>query len=127
VKESEARFDFDESQIRDDQKPALDRVGEILAEWPELRLEVGGHTDNIGTPEYNVELGRRRADAVVGYLRDRFPGIGANQLTVKTFGETRPIADNSTDEGRARNRRVEFRVLNTGAIKREIQRRLNGD
>jgi len=73
-------------------------------------VEVEGHTDSIGTELYNLGLGQRRAEVVKGYLVLRHQ-VEANRMTTVSYGESRPIADNRTAEGRALNRRVEFKVL----------------
>lgn len=73
------------------------------------RIEIAGHTDNKGDSEINAELSQRRAEAVRDHLVKR--GASKNQLTARGYGETRPIADNQTRDGRERNRRIEFRVI----------------
>jgi len=70
-------------------------------------MEIDGHTDSVGTEEYNQRLGQRRADAVKNYFISK--GIRASRLTARSFGETRPVASNDTEEGRQTNRRVELR------------------
>jgi outer membrane protein OmpA-like peptidoglycan-associated protein len=72
-------------------------------------VEIGGHTDNVGSDESNLQLSDSRAKSVVEYLVSK--GIDASRLTYKGYGETQPIADNESDEGRAKNRRTEFRVI----------------
>ncbi|MBN1578528.1 MAG: OmpA family protein, partial [Chitinispirillaceae bacterium] len=87
----------------------LDRVYESLAEWENVKLEIRGHTDNIGSEELNQRISQARADAVMQYLIQR--GIDSSRLQAIGFGETSPIADNQTAEGRAINRRVEMRRI----------------
>ena len=87
----------------------LDRLAEALKHHPRLRLEVGGHTDAIGSDEANMELSERRAKAVYNYLI--LCGIDPSRLTYRGYGETRPIADNETPEGRAANRRTTLTPL----------------
>jgi len=99
----------------------LDNIGETLMHWPELRVEIGGHTDAQGSESLNQELSERRAQAVLDYLNAHFPDINSDQYTVVGYGESLPVADNATAEGRARNRRVEFKVLNAETIKRVIE------
>jgi OOP family OmpA-OmpF porin len=84
----------------------LDRVARSLLDWPEVRVEVAGHTDSIGTEEYNEDLSYRRARAVKDYLVSE--GVAADRMDVRGFGESRPIADNASEDGRAKNRRVEL-------------------
>jgi OOP family OmpA-OmpF porin len=92
--------------------PVLDEAGDILARWPQLRIEIGGHTDSRGASEKNRTLSERRAQAVADYLLARFPQISSSQLRIRGYGEEQPIAGNDTEAGRARNRRVEFVVQN---------------
>ena len=99
-------FDFDRADIRPDSRPIVDEVLKLLQGNPTLSLVVEGHTDDAGTPEYNKRLSAARANAVVAALTAR--GIEARRLTGMGFGQERPIADNTTDAGRARNRRVEL-------------------
>ena len=81
----------------------------VLNDMPDNRMAVQGHTDNRGSAAYNRELSQRRAQAVVKYLTDK--GIAPERLDAKGFGPDRPVATNDTAEGRAQNRRVEFKVL----------------
>ena len=99
-------FDFDMAVIRPDDVDKLDRDVATLKEWGNVKVEVAGHTDSIGTDEYNMGLSQRRADAVRNYLVDK--GIPAERLTVKGYGESQPVNDNTTSEGRFGNRRVEL-------------------
>ena len=87
----------------------LDRAVQVLKEFPEIRLEIQGHTDNRGRATYNKDLSQRRADAVRTYMVSR--GIAAERLTSVGFGMEQPIADNSSESGRARNRRTEFKLI----------------
>jgi OOP family OmpA-OmpF porin len=112
-------FDTGRAAILPESESVLDEVGNILARWPELKIEVGGHTDSRGSPAKNTELSRARARAVMGYLLSKFPELNSNQFTTAGYGASRPIAPNGTVLGRAKNRRVEFKVLNKEALKRE--------
>ncbi len=76
---------------------------------PSLVIEISGHTDNTGTTEINMKLSQDRADAVRNYLIRK--GISAERVTAKGYGDTEPVADNSTDEGKAKNRRTEVRII----------------
>ena len=87
----------------------LDRLSEALQRHPRLRLEVGGHTDAVGSDEDNQMLSERRAKAVYDYLIER--GVDADRLTYRGYGESRPVADNDTPEGRAKNRRTTLTPL----------------
>lgn len=85
---------------------ALDKVAASLKEWPDVRIEVGGHTDNVGSDALNQKLSQARAQTVRDYLISK--GVDGSRLTAKGYGPSKPIADNSTPEGRAQNRRVEL-------------------
>ena len=100
-------FDTAKAIIRTDSKPVLDQIGALLQNDAALRLEIQGHTDNVGAPTTNLALSQQRAEAVKKYLVDTH-GIAAARLTTAGFGDTKPVAGNSTDEGRAKNRRVEL-------------------
>ena len=102
-------FDFNKSDIRPDSRPILDEAGEILKENPDVRISVEGHTDAIGSDEYNKQLSLRRAEAVFRYLVNH--GIPPERMEVIGYGKRRPVASNDTDSGRAQNRRVELRVM----------------
>jgi OOP family OmpA-OmpF porin len=104
-------FDFDKSTLRPDAVAILSEAVSILKKYPELRVEVAGHTDAVGTDQYNQGLSERRARAVYEYLTGN--GIDAGRLVGPNgFGESRPIDTNDTSEGRARNRRTELNVQN---------------
>lgn len=99
-------FDFDRAVIRQEDFAKLDQDVSTLKQQGDMKVEVAGHTDYIGTDEYNMGLSVRRADAVRMYLIDK--GIAADRLTVKGYGESQPVADNTTEAGRFQNRRVEL-------------------
>jgi outer membrane protein OmpA-like peptidoglycan-associated protein len=103
-------FDFNQATIKPESRPALDNAAKILTDNPTIRVEIQGHTDSIGSAAYNLSLSDKRAWAVVNYLVQNY-GIDINRLTAKGYGKTMPIADNSTEAGRALNRRVEFVIL----------------
>ncbi|MBI3781884.1 MAG: OmpA family protein [Deltaproteobacteria bacterium] len=102
-------FDFDKSDIRPDSRPVLDEAADVLTQHPQIRVSVEGHTDSKGTDAYNEKLSVRRAEAVFRYLVGH--GVTPERLEVIGYGETRPVADNETDAGRAQNRRVELHVV----------------
>ncbi len=104
------QFEFDSSVITPESYPALDAAANTLKENPEYRLDIAGHTDSTGDDTYNQGLSERRAASVAKYLVEK--GVDESRLTTTGYGETQPIADNDTAEGRAKNRRVEFKVLN---------------
>ena len=101
----------------------LDEIGNILVQWPELRIEIGGHADARGSDSYNLDLSQKRAQAVLEYLTAKFPAINASQYTARGYGESKPVATNATVEGMAKNRRVEFTVLNTEVLKKVREQR----
>ena len=100
------QFDFDRSEIRDRSKPVLDTAASRLQQCPDLSLSVDGHTDSIGGESYNDGLSLRRAESVRRYLVDQ--GVDASRLDAKGHGESSPVADNDSKDGRAQNRRVEL-------------------
>ncbi len=99
-------FDFDKADIKPESQPIIDQIVKLLKNNPSLNLTVEGHTDNIGTPPYNKRLSEARAKSVVAALTAQ--GIEARRLKAAGYGQDKPIADNSTDDGRAKNRRVEL-------------------
>lgn len=103
---SEASFDFDRATLKPEFKPTLNKVADVLYKDPNLRIQVIGHTDNVGSASYNQTLSERRAKAVGDYLVSQ--GVAASQVQVAGRGESEPRADNNTAAGRAQNRRVEI-------------------
>jgi len=99
-------FDFDKADIKPESQPIIEQIVKLLKNNPSVNLTVEGHTDNIGTPVYNKQLSEARAKSVVGALTVQ--GIEAQRLKAAGYGRDKPIADNSTDDGRAKNRRVEL-------------------
>lgn len=99
-------FDIDRAAIRPEYRDEIAKVGDFMKRYPTTTAVIEGHSDNVGDPDYNMGLSQRRAEAVVNYLVDNF-GIDRSRLTAKGYGMTRPVADNSTDEGRQKNRRIE--------------------
>jgi outer membrane protein OmpA-like peptidoglycan-associated protein len=103
-------FDPAKTNINPAAAKALDRNGMILKENPQLKVEIGGHTDESGNAKANEAISEKRAQSAMKYLQDKF-NIPENRMTVKGYGATKPIADNATQEGRSKNRRVEFKYL----------------
>ncbi|MGC4101681.1 OmpA family protein [Ferruginibacter sp.] len=99
-------FDYNKASIKPESMGTLNGIVQILKDNPDLKFEVGGHTDSDGEDAYNLKLSQQRADAVKAQLIKM--GIDAARLTSKGYGETKPIGDNKTPEGKANNRRVEF-------------------
>lgn len=105
---SGVNFAFDSADLTSEAKKNLDAVAEVFIEFPDTELMIEGHTDSVGDDTYNMKLSKRRADAVVAYLKSR--GVAGNRFKVEAFGETRPRFENDTKEGQAKNRRVEIGV-----------------
>lgn len=99
-------FDVDKATLRPDAQPTIDEINKLLAGDTALRLSIEGHTDNTGTPAHNQDLSAARARSVLGALVGL--GIDPARLQSKGFGQDKPIADNGTEDGRAKNRRVEL-------------------
>src|SRR5690606_5523687 len=102
-------FDFDKSLLKPESVPELDHLVELLKKNESMQIEISGHTDNLSADQYNLALSERRAKTVVAYLIRS--GIDESRLTVQFFGESKPVDSNDTEEGRQRNRRVEFKIL----------------
>ncbi len=100
-------FDFDKAELQPESEPTLQEIARLLAENPQLRLHVVGHTDNVGEFDYNLKLSRLRAEAVVEALVSKH-GVVRERLESAGVGPLAPMASNSTEEGRAKNRRVEL-------------------
>ncbi len=101
-----ALFDFNKSTLQPASVGVLQQVAALMAANPALKIEVQGHTDNMGGDAYNQSLSEARARSVMSWLSAH--GVAAERMTAKGFGKTVPVADNSTDDGRAKNRRVEI-------------------
>jgi OOP family OmpA-OmpF porin len=101
-------FDFDKTNIKPEAAAILDRLVAFMNENKDKRVALSGHTDSIGTEKYNQGLSERRAASVKNYLVKK--GVDGSRVTSQGFGESKPIADNKTKEGRAKNRRVEIKV-----------------
>ena len=116
-------FGYDSANIRPASAQELNKLVDLLNDNPEIVIEMGSHTDSVASDAYNYELSQRRADATVAYLIKK--GIAPERLKAKGYGESKPIARNTnpdgTDnpEGRQRNRRTEFRILEIGPLQRK--------
>jgi outer membrane protein OmpA-like peptidoglycan-associated protein/opacity protein-like surface antigen len=102
------KFKFDKDELTEESKIILNNVAKTLNKFPDQKIEILGHTDNIGTDEYNMDLSERRANSVKNYLVTQ--GVDGNRLYTAGCGERKPVADNSTEMGRAINRRIEFSI-----------------
>lgn len=99
-------FDTGKSVIKPESQPVIDQIVQMMKENPDLKIGVEGHTDNVGSPASNKTLSEARAKSVVSAIVAK--GISADRLSPAGFGQDKPIADNTTEEGRAKNRRVEL-------------------
>ena len=104
-------------------EPVLTELGTILIQWPQLRIEIGGHADWRGSNAYNQDLSEKRAGAVREWLLSHYPQINASNFTSVGYGESRPVATNKTAAGMALNRRVEFKVMNPEELTKYKERR----
>ena len=101
-------FEFDSDRLTPDAKEILNGVAETLKSYSDLKIEVAGHTDDVGSEGYNMGLSERRANSVKTYLGSR--GVDTSRLTPVGYGKTKPLVEGTTDEDRAKNRRVELNV-----------------
>lgn len=101
-------FETGKANLTTNSYPALNELVELLKEKPTMTIEIAGHTDNVGSPEANQVLSEDRAKSVKQYLVTK--GIAATRLTAKGYGDTQPIADNGSEDGRKQNRRTEVRI-----------------
>ncbi len=105
----DVKFDFDKATIKEDYSKDIDDLASVMQDYPELNVVIEGHTDSVGNDEYNKKLSQARAEAVKKYMVEK-AGIDASRIDAQGFGEERPIDSNDTQEGRAKNRRVEAAV-----------------
>ncbi len=120
---SNVLFGFDRSDLSAEAKSNLDKLVVVLNEYVDTNIEIQGHTDDKGTETYNQTLSERRAKTVSDYLVNK--AITSSRITVKGFGEAVPKYDNSTEEGRAQNRRVEFLITANEKMKAEAEKAVN--
>jgi outer membrane protein OmpA-like peptidoglycan-associated protein len=102
-------YDYNKATIRDESTAELDRLEKVLIENPTIKVEISGHTDDVGGDDYNLNLSEQRAQSVVSHLQAK--GIDASRMIAKGYGETQPLATNETPEGRQENRRTEFKII----------------
>lgn len=117
------QFETGKANLKPESLPSLDIVGHVLTKWPQLKIEIGGHTDSRGSKKLNQKLSEARVDSVLAYLLKAFPELKADQFVTKGYGSSKPIVPNVSPEAMAINRRVEFVVLNKEVLSREIERR----
>ncbi len=102
-------FEFDSYELKPESKVELDKLAGFLTDNPAIRIRINGHTDNIGQPQYNMDLSERRTESVAAYLVEA--GIAGSRIEYAGFGETMPVVSNETEDGRAENRRTEFEII----------------
>jgi outer membrane protein OmpA-like peptidoglycan-associated protein len=107
--ELDVKFDFDKSRVREESYGDIKNLADFMKQYPQTTTVVEGHTDSIGTDAYNQGLSERRANAVRDVLVNQY-GVEGGRVNAVGYGESRPVADNATNEGRAINRRVEAEV-----------------
>jgi len=107
-------FEMDSDSLLDVSKYELQRAIKLMKDNPTMIVEIGGHTDSTASEEYNLDLSLRRAKSVVSYFINN--GVKIKRLSAKGYGENQPIASNTTEEGREKNRRVEFSILHVDAL-----------
>ncbi|MEO0897717.1 MAG: OmpA family protein [Bacteroidota bacterium] len=105
-------FEFNSATLKSTSTVELEFLFNFLKKNPRMKIEIQGHTDNVGSPEYNLQLSQNRAEAVKAYLEGK--GINGKRVMAKGYGETQPVAGNITEEDRALNRRTEFKILSVG-------------
>jgi outer membrane protein OmpA-like peptidoglycan-associated protein len=122
--ESGVYFDLNKSDIKGPSAVTLERLAGIFKEYPKSNILIEGHTDSSGADDYNLNLSRQRAQAVTDYLIAQ--GIDAGRFTTKWYGEAQPRFDNSTPDGRTKNRRVELGIVASEALKQEAMQQTKG-
>ncbi len=109
VKLNNVFFETGKAALKEESFMELDKVVSFLNEYPEVKIEIGGHTDNVGKPDKNLTLSDQRAAAVANYILSK--GISDDRISSKGYGQTKPVAPNTTNANKAKNRRVEFTIL----------------
>lgn len=108
VLKGDVSFDTNSSVVRPGLYGELDRIASVLVQYPQTLIRIEGHTDNVGSESYNMDLSRRRAEVVKNLLVQR--GVDGSRMEVVAFGESTPVATNNTEAGRQKNRRVELKI-----------------
>lgn len=116
-------FDTNKSNVQGTSTTTLDKLAGIFKEYPKSNVLVEGHTDSAGSDEYNMNLSRQRAQSVTTYLIAK--GVDASRFDTKWYGETQPVGDNSTTEGKAKNRRVELAIVASEELVEEAKKQTN--
>jgi outer membrane protein OmpA-like peptidoglycan-associated protein len=112
-------FQINSSALSEAAKTNLEKVASVFVKYPETNLLIEGHTDDTGTPEYNMELSKKRAYAVSDYLASK--GVSSSRFNVKWYGESQPKVPNTSEANRAQNRRVEVAIMANDQMKQEAK------
>lgn len=112
-------FGFDSYSLSQDSREKLERLAETLKDYNETNILVAGHTDNVGTDNYNMKLSEKRADAVASFLSSK--GVKRSRMAVNGYGESTPLVDNTTESGRDKNRRVELAIVANENLKKDAK------
>ena len=123
IRLNDVNFETGKADILPESFSTLDAVGAVMLKWPQLQIEIGGHTDSRGSAAKNLKLSQARADSVRAYILRKYPTLLPAQFTVKGYGKTRPVAPNTNELNMAKNRRVEFVVQNKEVLKKEVEKR----
>lgn len=116
-------FATNKHNINSASQESLDKLVKIFRDYPNTNILIEGHTDNTGRAEYNMQLSEKRANSVASYLSQN--GISSSRFTTKWYGEEQPKYDNSTVDGRSKNRRVEIAIIANEELKEEAKRKAN--
>ncbi|MBT2160567.1 OmpA family protein [Zobellia barbeyronii] len=117
-------FDTNKSDVKGTSQTTLNKMAQILKDYPKSNVLVEGHTDSAGPEDYNMNLSKQRATSVTNYLISQ--GIDKSRLETKWYGEAQPVGDNTTTEGKAKNRRVELAIVASEALKQEAKQQVKG-
>jgi outer membrane protein OmpA-like peptidoglycan-associated protein len=113
-------FDFNSSKINTTVNDNLVKFAETLRQYPDTEILVAGHTDNVGTEQYNMNLSQQRANAVANVLKTN--NVSRSRMTILGYGEKNPVADNTAESGREQNRRVEFAIVANDKLKKQAMK-----
>lgn len=117
-------FDTNKSDVKGTSQTTLNKMAQILKDYPKSNVLVEGHTDSAGPEDYNMNLSKQRATSVTNYLISQ--GIDKSRLETRWYGEAQPVGDNATTEGKAKNRRVELAIVASEALKQEAKQKVKG-
>ena len=121
---SKVLFGFDRSDLTGQALTNLNDLTKVLQKYPDTNIEIQGHTDNVGTDDYNQNLSERRASSVATYLRSN--GISSSRVSIRGYGENAPRYTNDTETGRSQNRRVDFLITANEKMKEDAKREATG-